>query len=158
MSRSGKIHKRISAPDVLYNNRLLGRFITHIMKNGKKTVAQQLVYNALEQLKTQGHDPLKVFETALATVGPKMEVKPRRVGGASYQVPVEVRGERKISLAIRWIVDAARKRSSKEYHSFDRKLAAEFLDASRNLGEAIKKRDVVHKMAESNRAFAHFKW
>ena len=158
MSRSGKTHKRASQPDVLHSNRTLGRFINHVMKHGKKTVAQNVVYKALERLQEKGQEPIKVFETALNNVGPKMEVKHRRVGGASYQVPMEVRGERKMSLAIRWILDAARKRSSKEYHSFDEKLAAELLDASQNLGEAIRRRDVVHKMAESNRAFAHFKW
>ncbi len=158
MSRSGKTQKRINQPDVLYSNRTVGRFINHVMKHGKKTIAQNLIYQSFNILQQKGQEPLKVFETALANVGPKMEVKPRRVGGASYQVPMEVRGERKISLAIRWILDAARKRSSKDYHSFDQKLAAELLDASQNAGEAIRKRDVVHKMAESNRAFAHFKW
>ncbi len=128
------------------------------MKNGKKSVAAAQVYTALEILKTKGQDPIKVFETAIQTVGPRMEVRPRRVGGASYQVPNEVRGDRRISLAIRWIVEAANKRSNKEFHTFAEKLAAELTDVLQNQGEAVRKRNTIQKMAEANRAFAHFRW
>ena len=129
------------------------------MIDGKKTIAQKLVYSALDQIKEQSkQDPLKVFETALNNVSPKMEVRARRVGGASYQVPNEVRGDRKEALAIRWILAGAMSRSNKEYHSFDKKLAAELLDAANNTGVAIKKKDEVQKIAASNRAFAHFRW
>ena len=158
MSRSKKVRKRPAEQDILYNNRLLNRFINQVMKDGKKTVAQALVYKALDNVKSKEHDPIKVFETALRNIGPRMEVRSRRVGGASYQVPTEVRGDRRISLAIRWIIAAAKKRSSKDYRSFDQKLSAEFLDAANNEGEAIRKKNLVHKMAESNRAFAHFRW
>ncbi len=137
---------------------MVARFINGIMQSGKKTIAQKQVYNALEILKTKGHDPIKTFENALNSVGPRMEVRPRRIGGASYQVPSEVRGERKISLATRWIVAAAHNRSNKEYHTFSQKLAAEFLDILQNQGEAIRKRNAEHKNAEANRAFAHLRW
>lgn len=156
--RHKKIEKRITEPDVLYHNRLIAKFINNIMKDGKKSVAERRVYNAFEILTKKGMNPMEVFEKALQNVGPRLEVRPRRVGGASYQVPAEVRGERKTSLAIRWIITAARARANKEYHSFEEKLAAEFMDASQNLGAAIKKRDTVHRMAEANRAFAHFRW
>jgi small subunit ribosomal protein S7 len=128
------------------------------MLSGKKTVAEALVYKALDIIKEKGEDPIKVFETAINTVGPKTEVKARRVGGASYQVPMEVRGDRRVALAIRWIVEFAKKRSNREFHSFAEKLAVELLDASKGTGEAIKKRDTVHRMADANKAFAHFKW
>jgi len=128
------------------------------MKSGKKSVAQKQVYEALEIIKTKEEDPIKVFETAIATVGPKTEVRPRRVGGASYQVPMEVKGDRRTALAIRWVIAYANKRSNKEYKTFAEKLAAELLDAFKGQGEAVKRRDTVHRMAEANRAFAHFKW
>lgn len=128
------------------------------MRHGEKRTAEKVVYRALDLIKSKGEDPVKVFETAIASVGPKMEVKARRVGGASYQVPMEVRGDRRVSLAIRWIIAYANKRSNKEYKSFAEKLAAELMDAARGAGEAIRKRDAVHRMAEANRAFAHFKW
>jgi small subunit ribosomal protein S7 len=156
--RSGRVNKTLSEPDPIYSNRLIGRFINRVMVDGKKSTAQKQVYNALENIKEKGEDPVKVFETAIQNVGPKMEVKARRVGGASYQVPLEVRGDRRISLAMRWIVGFARKRSNKEYKTFGDKLAAELVDAANNQGESIKKRDTVHRMAEANRAFAHFKW
>lgn len=128
------------------------------MKSGKKRVAEDIVYGALDQIKEKGEDPIKVFELAINTIGPKMEVKARRVGGASYQVPTEVRGDRRIALAMRWIVQSANKRSSREYKGFAAKLAVELMDAAKGIGEAVKKRDTVHRMAEANRAFAHFKW
>lgn len=128
------------------------------MERGKKRTAEIVVYKALEIIKEKGEDPIKVFETAINTVGPKMEVKARRVGGASYQVPMEVRGDRRVSLAIRWIVQFAKKKSNKDFKSFAEKLASELTDGAKGQGEAIKKRDTVHRMAEANRAFAHFKW
>ena len=134
------------------------RFINRVMLSGKKTVAESLVYKALDIIKEKGEDPMKVFETAINTVGPKTEVKARRVGGASYQVPMEVRGDRRVALAIRWIIEFAKKRSNREFHTFAEKLAVELLDASKGVGEAIKKRDTVHRMADANKAFAHFKW
>ncbi|MDP3998823.1 MAG: 30S ribosomal protein S7 [Patescibacteria group bacterium] len=158
MPRDKKIPKRVIIPDPIYDNRLVTRFVNRMMRDGKKTIAQRLIYKALETIKEKGQDPVKTFETAVSNVGPRMEVRSRRVGGASYQVPMEVRGDRRQALAIRWILASAQKRSSKEYHTFDQKLAAEFLDASQNLGEAIKKRDNTHRMADANRAFAHFRW
>ena len=128
------------------------------MVHGKKRTAEQLVYRALEVIQAKGEDPIKVFETAINTIGPKMEVRPRRVGGASYQVPIEVRGDRRVALAMRWIVMFADRRTNKEYKTFAEKLAAELLDAAKGVGEAVRKRDTVHRMAEANRAFAHFKW
>lgn len=159
MARGGtKAVKRKIKPDPVYNNILVTKFINRIMLSGKKTAAQQVLYKTFDILKEQNHDPLLVFQNAIDNVGPKVEVKARRIGGAAYQVPTEVRGERKVSLAVRWIVEAARKRSSSEHKSFASKLAAELLDASNNLGDAIKKRDVAYRMAEANKAFAHFRW
>ena len=159
MARSHKLlKKRLTEPDPIHGSRMLTKFVNRLMKNGKKSVAAAQVYTALEILKTKGQDPIKVFETAIQTVGPRMEVRPRRVGGASYQVPNEVRGDRRISLAIRWIVEAANKRSNKEFHTFAEKLAAELTDVLQNQGEAVRKRNTIQKMAEANRAFAHFRW
>lgn len=156
--RHKKVKKRTIELDKIYKNRLITKFINKIMKDGKKTVAESAFYNAMDLLKEKGQDPLQTFEKALQNVAPRQEVKARRVGGASYQVPSEVRGERKVALAIRWLVESARARSSKDYHTFSAKLAAEFLDASQNLGTAIKKRDTVQRMAEANKAFSHFRW
>ena len=128
------------------------------MKDGKKSAAESSFYGAFKILEEQNKNPLEVFEKALANVGPKTEVKSRRVGGANYQVPTEVRGERKTSLAIRWIIEAARARSNKDFRTFADKLAAEFNDAANNEGAAIKKRDTVLRMAEANRAFSHFRF
>ena len=158
MARGKKIKKRTVEPDPIYNIRLLQRFINRSMRDGKKSAAQKQVYTALDIIKEKKLDPGEVFQTALNNVSPRMEVKSRRVGGASYQVPQEVRGERKVSLSIRWLIESARKRSNKEYHTFAEKLAAEFLDAYNNAGEAVKKRDIMHRMAEANKAFSHFRW
>lgn len=158
MPRAGRLVKPLLNADPIYGNRLVTRLVNRVMFSGKKRVAEQLVYDAFDAVKAKGEDPIKVFETAVATVGPKMEVKTRRVGGASYQVPMEVRGDRRVALALRWIVQYAKKRSNREFHSFADKLAAELLDSSKGAGEAIKKRDLVHRMADANRAFAHFKW
>src|SRR5476651_742971 len=148
--RHAKVVKRQIEPDVLYNNVLVTKLVNYVMQDGKKTVAQTNVYKAFEIIKEKGEDPLKVFDKALQNVGPKVEVKARRMGGANYQVPVEVKHERRMALALRWILDATRKRSNKEYHLFAQKLAAELLDASNNLGEAIRKRDTTMKQAEAN--------
>lgn len=156
--RGRKAIKRVLEPDPLYNSRLVSRFINKIMWDGKKTVAQGLMYQALEDIEKMGRNPIQTFETALANVSPKMEVRPRRVGGASYQVPTEVRGDRREALGIRWVINAARARSNKEYHSFSAKLAAELVDASENKGAAIKKKEDTIRMAEANKAFAHFRW
>ncbi len=159
MPRAGKIIKKISEPDPVYGNRLVTRLVNRIMERGKKTVAQGLVYRAFEVIKEKGmEDPIKVLDNAVNTVGPKIEVRPRRVGGASYQVPMEVRGDRRVALALRWIVSFAKKRSNKEYKTYADKLAAELIDAANGVGDAIKKRDTVHRMAEANKAFAHFRW
>ena len=140
--RHKKITKRITPPDTLYNNLVVAKLINYIMRDGKKSVAQTQVYNAFEILSKKGEDPLKIFEKALMNVGPKVEVKARRVGGANYQVPIEVKAERRTALALRWIIDAATKRSNKEFHTFAEKLATEIWDATQNLGAAVSKRDV----------------
>lgn len=144
--------------DLIYNNKQIAKFINYLMRDGKKTVAQNVLYAAFDLITKKNADPIMTFEKALSNVGPKQEVKAKRVGGASYQIPMEVRPERRASLAMRWIVDAARKRSNKDYKVFEGKLAAELLDASNEQGEAIKKRDSILRMAQANRAFSHFKW
>lgn len=156
--RGKKVHREILPADPIYGNRFITRFINRVMRSGKKNAAIHEVYRALEIIKEKGEDPVKIFELAINTVSPKMEVRPRRVGGASYQVPNEVRGDRRIALAIRWIITCANKRSNKEFKTFAEKLAEELMDGAKGVGEAIKKRDTVHRMAEANRAFAHFKW
>lgn len=157
--RGKRVTRKLPLADPIYGNRLLTRLVNRVMERGKKRTAEAIVYRALDIIKEKGQeDPIKVFEAAVNTIGPKMEVRPRRVGGASYQVPMEVRGDRRVSLAMRWLVGFAHKRSSREYKTYADKLAAELLDAAKGIGEAIKKRDTVHRMAEANRAFAHFKW
>jgi len=146
-------------PDPIYGSRLVARFINRVMMDGKKSIAQKLVYNALTEIEEKTKkNPLSVFDTAVSNVMPKMEVRPRRIGGASYQIPVEVRGDRREALAIRWIIAAAQSRSNKEYLTFNQKLAAELLDASENKGVAIKKKEDTLRVAEANKAFAHFRW
>lgn len=152
------IKKRKIEADKIYNNLLVSKFINKLMRDGKKSVAQNIFYSALDLIQKQNQNPLSVFENAVANVGPRQEVRPKRVGGASYQVPIDVRSERRTSLAIRWLIDAASARSNKEYHTFQEKLAQELLDASQNLGAAVKKRDTVQRMADANRAFAHFRF
>lgn len=143
----------------MYHNKLITKIINRMMNDGKKTTAEGVVYGAFEILKTKhNQDPLEVFEKALQNVGPKVEVRARRIGGANYQVPTEVRGERRIALAIRWIVESANARSNKEFHTAAEKLAIELFEASQNAGNAIKKRDGVLRMAEANKAFSHFRW
>ncbi|OGY23788.1 MAG: 30S ribosomal protein S7 [Candidatus Woykebacteria bacterium RBG_13_40_7b] len=157
--RGKKAKKRKIEPDVIYNNRGVTRLINKIMRGGKKSVAQAIVYNAFEKIgKEASKEPVEVFEAALRNVQPQLEVRPRRVGGASYQVPLEVKGERKISLALHWIIQTARKKSSSEYKTMAAKLAAELTEASQGTGGAVKKKQDIQKMAEANRAFAHFRW
>lgn len=151
--------KRNITPDPIYNNLLLAKFINRLMISGKKTVAEGVVYDAISFMKEKGQeDPIKTFEKAIDMVAPKTEVKARRIGGAAYQVPTEVRGPRRVSLAIRWILEAAKKRPTAEHKRFSEKLAWEIMDAANNAGEAIKKRDVAHRMAEANKAFSHFRF
>lgn len=156
--RHKKTKKRPVNPDPIFNSILVTKLINKIMHAGKKSTAQHQVYQAFDILTQKETNPVEAFEKAIGNISPRMEVKSRRVGGASYQVPIEVRADRKAALALRWLIDATRKRSNKEYHSFAQKLAAEILDASQNMGEAIKKRDITHRMAEANKAFAHFRW
>jgi small subunit ribosomal protein S7 len=156
MPRKGNIPRREVLPDPLYNSTLVSKFINCVMWDGKKSTAEQLFYDALKiiQQKT-GDDPLKVFKKAIDNVKPVLEVKTRRVGGANYQVPVEVNQNRRISLSIRWLITYSRARKEK---SMEERLAAEFLDAANSRGAALKKREDVHKMAEANKAFAHYRW
>ncbi|OGH23608.1 MAG: 30S ribosomal protein S7 [Candidatus Levybacteria bacterium RIFCSPHIGHO2_02_FULL_42_12] len=156
--RHKKTQKRDTEPDKIYKSKLITKCINRMMRDGKKTVAERIFYEACDLIEKKSLDPFKTFEQAVQNIGPKVEVRPRRVGGASYQVPAEVRGDRKISLAIRWLISSARGKSNKEYHTFSEKLASEIMDAAENKGEAIKKRDTIHKTAEANKAFAHFRW
>jgi small subunit ribosomal protein S7 len=144
-------------PDVRYRDKLVGKFINTLMSNGKKSTTERICYGAFDviQEKTGGGDPLKVFKAAVDNVKPIVEVKSRRVGGASYQVPVEIRPARRVSLALRWLSQFARTRGGK---SMREKLAAELMDASNNTVAAVKKREDVHRMAEANKAFAHYRW
>lgn len=158
MRHKRALKKREIEPDFKYENILVAKFINYLMRDGKKNVAKNLMYEAFDIISKKSKDPLLVFEKALQNVGPRQEVKPRRVGGASYQIPIEVKSDRRTSLAMRWIMKAAKAKSNKEFHTFSEKLAQEFLEASQNTGEAIKKRDIVHRMAQANRAFAHFRW
>ncbi len=157
MSRRRKADKRDIIPDPKFNDRVLSRFINIVMYGGKKSTAEKIVYQALDiaSEKLKSKNSLDLFKTALNNVKPGIEVRSRRVGGATYQVPVEVRNERALALAIRWIVDASRKRSEK---SMTHRLAHELIDANENKGASIKKREDTHKMAEANRAFAHYRW
>lgn len=154
MPRRGKITKRQVSPDPRYNNIAVQQFINKVMWSGKKSLAERIVYQAMElagqRLKK---DPLEVFEQALRNASPSIEVKPRRVGGATYQVPVEVKSDRRLSLAMRWILNSARGRSGRPMYE---RLASELMDAYNNTGSTIKRREDVHRMAESNRAFAHY--
>lgn len=148
--------KRDVLADPKYNSKLISKFINMIMSDGKKSVAEGVCYGALDVIQSKtGSDPLKVFKTAIDNVKPAIEVKPRRVGGATYQVPVDVRPQRKIALAFRWISEFAAKRAEK---TAAEKLAGELLDAANNKGASIKKREDTHRMAEANKAFAHYRW
>ncbi len=155
--RRKKATKREITPDPKYNDVVLAKFINNTMKGGKKAIAQKIVYTSLDIIKdkTKAKDPLEVFNKALENVSPFLEIKSKRVGGANYQVPYEVKGDRRNALAMRWIIQAANK---KKGEAMSKKLAQEIISASKNEGEAIKKKQNIHRMAEANKAFAHFAW
>lgn len=154
--RKGSVPKRDVLPDPIYGSKVVTKLINKIMWDGKKGVAQGVVYDAFEIIRVKTNkDPLEVFETAMNNVMPVLEVKARRIGGATYQVPMEVRPDRRQTLGIRWIVDASRKRGEKYMRE---RLASELMDAANNTGTAVKKREDTHKMAEANKAFAHYRW
>jgi small subunit ribosomal protein S7 len=156
MPRRKAVVKRVKVPDHKFNDLLAGQFINHVMRKGKKSVAERIFYDALEMVTKKTNQPgLSIFKKALENVRPVLEVKPRRVGGATYQVPVEVRPGRSIALALRWIIGYAKQRGE---HSMAEKLAGELISASKNEGSSIKKKEDTHKMAEANKAFAHFRW
>ncbi len=157
MPRRREVAKRQVLPDPKYGDRTLAKFINMVMRSGKKSLAERVVYGALDTVadRKKGGDPLEVFQRALDNVRPVVEVKSRRVGGATYQVPVEVRATRQQTLAMRWLTDAARKRGEKSMHL---RLAGELMDASENRGSAVKKREDTHRMAEANKAFSHYRW
>ena len=156
MSRKKRAPKRIFYSDAKYQSLVLSKFINFIMYDGKKAVAEKIVYNALNQIKNKTkEDPIKIFNDAVNNIRPNLEVRSRRVGGATYQVPQEVKSKRSQTLALRWLLEAARKRKSK---TMSEKLFNELMDASQKKGTAIKKREDTHRMAESNKAFAHFRW
>jgi small subunit ribosomal protein S7 len=156
MSRRHKAEKREIIPDAKYGDVIVSKFMNSIMYEGKKSVAETIVYGAFDQVEARAKsDPLELFKQALQNVAPAIEVRSRRVGGATYQVPVEVRTERRQALAIRWIIQAARGRNDK---TMVERLSAELMDAANNRGNAVKKREDTHRMAEANRAFSHYRW
>jgi small subunit ribosomal protein S7 len=156
MPRRATIVKREILPDPVYNSKLVTKFINSVMHSGKKTVAEQIFYGALKMIEERtGDDPLKIFKRAMDNAKPQVEVKSRRVGGSTYQVPIEVSSDRQQSLAIRWLIGYANQRHEK---TMTAKLAGEFLDAANNRGGTVKKRDDTHRMAEANKAFAHYRW
>lgn len=156
MPRRGSVSRRDVLPDPLYNSKLVTRLINNIMFDGKKGVAQKIVYSAFDIIKGKsGKDPLEVFEQAMENVMPQLEVKARRVGGATYQVPMEVRPDRRQTLGLRWLTAYSRARNEK---TMSEKLAGEILDANNNTGSSVKKKEDTHKMAEANKAFAHYRW
>jgi len=159
MARKGRIKPKKISPDPLYGSELLTKLVNRSMRDGKKSVAQKEIYKALDLIKEKTkEEPIKVFNQALENIKPTMEVRPRRVGGAAYQVPMQVRGTRRESLAIRWLVAVANSRPNSEYHTYAEKLAAEIIDASKGEGGAVKKRTDMERVAEANKAFAHFRW
>lgn len=156
MPRRREVPKRKILPDPKYHDRTVAKFVNVIMKRGKKSTAEQILYGALDVIeKRYKEDPLDVFRKAIDSVKPRVEVKSRRVGGATYQVPVEVRPERRIALAMRWLTEYSRDRGEK---TMTERLAAEFVEAAQNRGNAVKKREDVHRMADANKAFAHYRW
>ncbi|KKR63569.1 30S ribosomal protein S7 [Candidatus Woesebacteria bacterium RIFOXYA1_FULL_40_18] len=159
MARRGQTKPREVIKDPFYGSELVTKLINRSMKDGKKSVAEKEIYGAFEIIKEKAkEDPLNVFNQAIENIKPTMEVRPRRVGGAAYQVPISVRGPRRESLGIRWLIFAARSRSNSEYHTFAEKLATEIMDAAKGEGAAVKKRQDMERVAEANRAFAHFRW
>jgi small subunit ribosomal protein S7 len=156
MPRKGPVPKRDVLPDPIYNSKFVTRFINKLMYDGKRGIAQGIFYSAMDQIREKtGKDPMEVFETAVKNVAPILEVKPRRVGGATYQVPIEVSPDRQKMLSIRWLVQYSRARGEK---TMDQRLAGEIMDAAQGVGASIKKREDTHKMAEANKAFAHYRW
>ncbi|MGH2443414.1 MAG: 30S ribosomal protein S7 [Chloroflexota bacterium] len=156
MPRRAKVSRRVTAPDPKYRSRTVTKFVNNLMHCGKKTVAQRIFYEALDLVETRGRgSAIDTFELALRNATPVLEVKPRRVGGSTYQVPVEIRGDRRRALAMRWLISSARRRSGR---SMSEKLAGELLDAAQGVGAAIKKKEDTHRMAEANRAFAHYRF
>ncbi len=156
MSRRRAAERREILPDPKFGNLMLARFINMVMKSGKKSVAERIIYGALDQIQSRGDsDPIELLDKALDNIRPSVEVKSRRVGGATYQVPVEVRPARRTTLAMRWVIDAARKRGEK---SMALRLAGELMDASESRGSAVKKKEDTHRMADANKAFAHYRW
>ena len=156
MPRRREVPERVIVPDAKYNSKLVSKFIKSIMRDGKKSIAESIIYDAFDIIKQKTNEsPVKIFEQALENVKPMIEVKSRRVGGSTYQVPTEIRPSRKTALGIRWIIGSARKRPEKGMVD---KLAGELLDASNKRGAAVKKKEDTHKMAEANKAFAHYRW
>ena len=155
MSRKRRAPKRKNYSDPKYRSEIVSKFINSIMHDGKRSTAEKILYTALDKIKSKNEDPIKVFNLAVNNVRPNLEVRSRRVGGATYQVPVEVKSNRSQTLALRWILGASRKRKNK---TMAEKIFFELIDASQNKGSAIKKKQDIHKMAESNKAFAHFRW
>jgi len=156
MPRRARVVRRETPPDPKFGSRSLAKFINKVMVGGKKSVAERIVYTAFDRVEAQARqNPLDIYEQAMRNVTPVLEVKPRRVGGATYQVPVEIRGDRRVSLAMRWLIGSARHRPGR---TMAEKLAAEILDASRGQGTTVKRKDDTHRMAEANKAFAHYRW
>ena len=156
MATGLKFKKKVIMPDSIYNDIMVAKFINQVMSDGKKTIAQKIVYGAFDLIKEQTKkDPLNVFRLAIQNVSPVLEVKPKRVGGATYQVPMEVKGNRRLSLAMKWMINSANDKKGK---AMKFKLADELIEASENKGNAVRKKENAHKMAEANRAFAHFAW
>lgn len=157
MSRRRRAEKRVVEPDPMYNSELITKFINKIMQKGKKSLARKIVYNSLEKLqhKVKSRTPLEAFEQALENAKPSLEVKSRRIGGATYQVPIEIAADRRVAMAMRWIINHARKKPGR---SMEDALTHELIDCFNNQGTTIKKKDDTHRMAEANKAFAHYKW
>ena len=156
MARRRRADKRSIEPDLVYNSEIVARFVTQMMRRGKRSVAERIIYDALEEVQTKlDGDPVEIFETAIDNVRPQLEVKSRRVGGATYQVPIEVTSDRGRSIGMRWLIQFSKNRKGVP---MSKALAAELLDAYNETGAAIKKRDDTHKMAQANRAFAHYRW
>lgn len=156
MAKREKGIKRVISPDPVYNNVIVAKFINQVMRRGKKTIARKIVYKAFDVMSKQSQkDPLEVFDSALKNAAPLLEVKSKRIGGATYQIPREVKGDRRLTLAMRWIIQTAK---SKKGKPMSIKLAEELMDAAKNTGAAVKKKEDTHRMAEANRAFAHFTW
>jgi small subunit ribosomal protein S7 len=156
MSRRHAAEKREVLPDAKYGDRVVSKFMNNLMVDGKKSIAETIVYSAFDRVQTRARrEPVEVFHEALDNIKPSVEVRSRRVGGATYQVPVEVRPERREALAIRWLIDASKKRNE---HTMEERLAGELVDAVNNRGTAVKKREDTHKMADANKAFSHYRW